>query len=260
MGVFADSSQLRALGEGKYRGEVSDVWSVSGNINGGWLMSAAARAAVAELPHGDPLTVSGQYTAPVREGELLFVVSKLNEGRSNSLATVQVLQDDRLACFFTVTATDFIHVKGASFQHLSPPVLPPWQDCVPQPSDSAPSIQQRVAMRYPENMRWWARQPGEAYGYECWSGHADGAALQPLDLLLLCDAVPPAIFSTLGVIGWVPTIALSVMLLAPPTGRRSKVRVQSRSLNQGLGEESVELWSEQGQLMALSRQLLKART
>lgn len=61
-------------------------------------------------------------------------------------------------------------------------------------------------------------------------------------------------------IGWVPTITLSVQLRALRPGSRVKARVQSRSLRNGLAEEEVELWDEQDRLLALSRQLLKART
>lgn len=155
MGFIAGSVRLQAQGAGKYRQQATAEWGIAGNINGGWLMAAAAKAAIAELPHAEPLAVSGQYMAPVTPGEIQLEVTPLSQGRSNSVATVKVSQQGRLACFFLVTATDFDFVKGASFEHREPLILAPWQDCSPMQSEQAPGVNRIVNLRFPPDQRWW---------------------------------------------------------------------------------------------------------
>ena len=54
----------------------------------------------------------------------------------------------------------------------------------------------------------WARKPLNTFG--TW------AAPDPVAGLLMADAFPPAVFGLLGMVGWVPTIELTVHLRARP--------------------------------------------
>ena len=260
MRLFDRETHATSVADGKWRIEAPAEWSITGNTNGGWIMAVATRSALEALPHGDPAVVSGFYTSPVAAGDIEVDTAVLSVGRGTSFATAEVRQDDRLCGHFGIAATDFEHLKGDSFETRRPPELPAWDDCIAIPRENSPGMETRVSQRFNPEQDWWNpdRVRG-ATGYECWLAHADGAELAALDMLMFVDCVPPAVFSMLGMVGWVPTVELTVQVRRRPQGKLLRAQVSSRSLSAGLVEEEVELWDESDQLVALSRQMLKVR-
>ena len=72
---------------------------------------------------------------------------------------------------------------------------------------------------------------------------------------MFTDAFPPALFGLLGVIGWVPTIELTVHVRQRPATPWLLGRFVTDDLQGERMIESGALWDEQGALVAQSRQL-----
>lgn len=255
MGIFERETRARDVGNGRFQLDAPPQWSVHGNINGGWLMAAAARAALTGMSHADPLVVSGHYLVPVRPGPLEMTCEQLNQSRSRSVASVQVSQQGVMTCHFVVAATDFDQMSGESYQTLIPPTPTPRAQCRQLKREYLSNLNSRVQVFFPPE----SEDAAASTGYECWLQHADEAVLQPLDLLMFTDIVPAAVSSMLGPVGWTPTLELSAQIRGKPSGTCLRARVHSRTLSNGLAEEDNELWDEEGRLVLLSRQLLKVR-
>ncbi len=82
----------------------------------------------------------------------------------------------------------------------------------------------------------------------------DGADASPLDLLVFADAMPPVTFD-LGLMGWVPTLELTVLLRGVPAPGWLRVLQRARLLRDGWLDEECEIWDSSGRLVAQARQL-----
>jgi hypothetical protein len=82
----------------------------------------------------------------------------------------------------------------------------------------------------------------------------DEGDASPLDLLVFADAMPPVTFD-LGLMGWVPTLELTVFVrgLAAPGWLR--VVQRARLLRDGWLDEECEVWDSEDRLVVQARQL-----
>jgi len=81
------------------------------------------------------------------------------------------------------------------------------------------------------------------------------AAVLMLSLLLVADALPPAIFNLDIPMGWTPTLEMTTHVRARPTTEWLRCQFTTRFVTGGLLEEDGEIWDQAGRLVALSRQL-----
>jgi hypothetical protein len=88
-----------------------------------------------------------------------------------------------------------------------------------------------------------------------WFGFADGRPLDTLSLLLVADALPPAVFNIDIPPGWVPTVEMTVHVRAVPAPGPMRCVFRTRFVHGGMLEEDGEVWDSTGTLVALSRQL-----
>ena len=87
-----------------------------------------------------------------------------------------------------------------------------------------------------------------------WLRRDDGDDASMLDLLVFADALPPVTFD-LGLMGWVPTVELTVLLRALPAPGWVRAVQRARLLQDGWLDEECELWDSEGRLVAQARQL-----
>lgn len=80
-----------------------------------------------------------------------------------------------------------------------------------------------------------------------------------ISLLMFADAFPPPAFSIVGLVGWVPTVELTVQVRAHPAPGPLQMRLGSRYLTEGVIDEDGEIWDSSGALVAISRQTAKVR-
>jgi len=92
-----------------------------------------------------------------------------------------------------------------------------------------------------------------------WIRFIDGRAPDALACLLMADAFPPAVFGLLGMVGWVPTLELTVHLRRRPAPGWLLGQFWSHDLSDGRVVEDGALWDATGQLVVQSRQLALVR-
>lgn len=78
-------------------------------------------------------------------------------------------------------------------------------------------------------------------------------------LLLVADSLPPAVLASQGMVGWVPTIELSVNIRNLPKTEWLNCSLRTRFITCGLLEADGEVWDEAGNLVAISRQIAQMR-
>jgi acyl-CoA thioesterase len=265
MSQFDDDTRVTPAGpteDAAFAGQVHPAWNIGDNPNGGYLLALVAQALRQRTPaHPDPLSITVHYLRPGLPGQPCRIHTQLlRSGRT--LSTVRAtLSQDGSARLEVLAAMGSLGAPEASPQlTLPPPEMPSPDACLPR---SAPAqgvalpILQRLDLRlHPDDARPGAVGAARLRG---WVRFIDGREPDALACLLLCDAFPPAVFGLLGLVGWVPTIELTVHLRARPAPGWMIGRFTAQDLADGRVIEDGALWDARGRLVAQSRQLALVR-
>ncbi len=263
--------EQRADEPGTYDGELGVGWQIGVGINGGLLLATcgnALRQGFEAHGHPDPVAISAYYLSASRPGPVTWRTRSLRRGRTLSTGTVSLVQADEagheveriraLGTFGKLGGLD-----GDVRTTASAPDLPPVQECVPH--DLAPpefrqraTLLDRVDLRLdPACAGWAVGRPSGRGLIRGWLRLADLREPDPLMLLLAVDALPPVTFD-LGLLGWTPTLELTVHLRALPAPGWLRVTHSTKNFAGGFLEEDAEVWDSGGRLVAQSRQLARA--
>ena len=237
---------------------IDESWSVGGKPHGGFLLRTAVALALDEA-HPDPLAVSAHYVSSPDHGDADVEVERLRTGRRVASSRVRIAQHDAVRAEVLVSAGRLSDAEPYWTSGAVPPELPPLEDCPRTPSVGPTGIKvgyfDHVDLRMDMASAQWAlgKPQGQAE-VRGWMRRADGADASPLDLLVFADAMPPVTFD-LGLMGWVPTLELTVLLrgLAAPGWLR--VVQRARVLRDGWLDEECEIWDSTDQLVVQARQL-----
>ena len=259
MNKFELDTQVTPVSASVWRGELCQGWRIGEVPNGGYVLAIAARALRLALPHKDPLAVNAFYLAPTKLGPIDCHVDILRTGGSTSHATVKMVQDGDIKVQVTAAFTTLDSLQGENWSRSERPHFTPRDECSVG-GDSKLEFRQNVDLRIAEGGEVFRGEAPDGSGEYCgWGQLADGSDPDVISLLMFADAFPPPAFSILGLVGWVPTVELTVQVRAHPAPGPLQMRLGSRHLTEGVIDEDGEIWDSSGALVAISRQTAKVR-
>jgi acyl-CoA thioesterase len=240
-------------------------WDVGGGIlNGGYLLSVAARAAVLESPHPHPVALAASYLRAPAAGPATLTVQPGPSGRTLAHSLVTLADAGGPALTVQATTATLGHDPSAYSQPM--PDVPPVEECfsvaehrdLAPPGVHVPGLSLRVDTRLDIATAGWAfgRPSGEPV-LRAWMRFADGREPDPLALVTFADALPPTSFA-MGNLGWAPTVQLQVLVRALPAPGWCLVEARSSEIAGGWVDEDYRIWDSTGRLVAQSRQLARA--
>jgi hypothetical protein len=238
-------------------------WDIGGNANGGFLLALVANHMRAVAGRVDPITVTGHYLAPGSPGPVQIATEVVKAGKRFATVSATMRRDGRpmlqvLGTFGDVTDRD---ASGPDFEMtaMSPPELPPMQDCErranSQGAVSVPMMAHLDVRLRPQDVGFVTGRRSGVGEIAGWFAFADGRPIDTLALLLVCDALPPAVFNLDLPSGWVPTIEYTVHVRGVPTPGPLRCVFRTRLVSDGFLEEDGEVWDADDRLVAMSRQL-----
>ena len=247
-----------------FAGHVHPAWNIGANPNGGYLLALAAQAMRQRTPtHPDALSVTVHYLRPGLPGLPCRIDTQLlRSGRTLSTVRAALVQEGSARLELLAAMGDLGESDAAASPLLTMPMplIPPPEACVTR---SAPAqgvglpILERLDVRlHPDEAVPGAAGRARLSG---WIRFADGRASDALACLLMADAFPPAVFGLLGMVGWVPTIELTVHLRRRPAPGWLLGQFWSHDLSDGRVVEDGALWDTTGHLVVQSRQLALVR-
>ena len=252
-GVAAGSGALA------FTGSVSEDFWVQAGPNGGYLAAIALRGASAlvDADERPARSLHARFLSAPKAGPFELHAEVVRAGRSMTTVAVRMLQDGR----------DFLHASACfsgGFSSIA------FQDCTMPaalPLEHSHAVPKRIALNHRYDLHRAIggdeRQSDRARtgGYVRF---AEPRAIDALALAALWDAWPPAVFArvfTERFRGAVPTVEVSVYfrrrtpLASTRPGDYVLLCVESTMAEEGIVEESGEIWSRDGLLLAHSRQL-----
>jgi len=233
--------------------QLDPSWAVGGRPHGGYLLRRVVeRVLTAEHPH--PMAVSAHFArSPLAAEPVAVDVERLRVGRRVASSRARLSQAGEpcvevLISHGTLTAAEPRWTDGDPG-----PVLPAVEDCVTAPANSGAGT--RIGHLDHVDLRLDLSSydtPGTEV--RAWLQRADRAAPSVLDLLVFADAMPPVTFG-LGMVGWAPTVELTVLLRSLPAAGWLKAVQRGRLLQDGWLDEDCDLYDSTGRLVAQARQL-----
>ena len=245
-------------------GQVQPAWNIGANPNGGYLLALVAQALRQATPQQpDPLSITVHYLRPGLSGQPCNINTQLlRQGRTLSTVRATLVQDGsaRLEVLAAMGDLGAPEAAAAPLLTLPMPSMPPPEACVGR-SAAAQGVGLPILQRLDVRLHPDEAVPGAAGQARIsgWIHFADGRAPDALACLLMADAFPPAVFGLLGMVGWVPTIELTVHLRRRPAPGWLLGQFWSHDLRDGRVVEDGALWDSTGQLVVQARQLALVR-
>lgn len=258
--AFDAATALDPTGPGRFTTTLDEEWGVGeGLLNGGYLMALAARAAVLDGPHADPLAVSAQFLRPLPAGRAVVSVEPLRAGRTVASYRVGVAAEDGSLGVDAQVTTATLAAGDPVWTDLLPPVIAAPEDCLQMAAPGAgvapPGLARVLDYAFdPATSGFLTGTPGPAPVLNLWLRFTDGRAVDPLGLVLFSDACPPVAFA-LGRFGWAPTISMQVLIRARPAPGWCQLEARSRLIGGAFSDEEVAVWDSTGTLVAQGRQI-----
>lgn len=242
--------------EGGLALEVTDRWNTPlGKPNGGWVLASMLRAAMDEVEVGRPVVAAVTYFASPEPGTTASItVTPIKLGRRVQTVDVDLVCDGRPLARMTASfARDH---DGPTRELGAPPVLPdpaglPDPRTLGMPSDG---LFGRIEYRMAQMPGWAQGAPSGDPTTDVWQRLSGGAEIDWPALGLLADTTPPPILELGELVSM--TVQLTVHFhRLPAAGGWVASRFTTRHVTSGFHEEDGELWDEDGNLLAQSRQL-----
>jgi acyl-CoA thioesterase len=257
---FDLDTEVKDLGGGRFAAEMSERWWVERGPNGGYVAAVVLRAIQAAAATGRaPRSLTVQFPRAPLAGPVEISVRIERQGRTVTFLSARMEQQDKLQATALAVLADDLDASGFAELQM-PEVEPPTELYSPDPEQAAgmPTMFQNYSVR-------------PALGDEAFSGGAPYSGLwirargprlldAPLAAAIL-DAWFPAPFVKLDKPAAAPTIDYTVHFRAPlpQPGATAEdpylATFRSGLARGGFFEEDGELWSQDGSLLAQSRQL-----
>ena len=256
---FDDDVRVARAAGGSFDGEIADGWWTPRGPLGGYVQAIVLNAmqqAVGD-PARQPRSMTMHFLRPPQLGPVQVHPTVERAGRTLSTVTARLTQGDKLL--------------GLALAAFSTPWESPVYDTTQRPEAAPPEGREpppdlSSSTQRPAFTDWMTMQPrfGEppfSRAAEAvtggWLGLREERPIDALSVILLADAWFPAPWLRLGELAQAPTVDLTVHFRAPlprPDGLLLG-RFANRLVRDGFFEEDGELWSEDGTLVAQSRQL-----
>lgn len=256
---FADDTAVTPIAEGRYIAIIDQGWWIERGPNGGYLAAIVLRAVLAEVdePARRPRSMTLHYLRPPVAGPCEVQVVVERAGRGLTTVTARLAQAGR-DCILALVALGLDRPGPELHDHPAP--------AVPSPDQVATRAPERtggpdIAFRHRYDLRPALGSAPFTPGPEAltggWIRTVDHDPIDDVLVAAITDAWPPAVFSRVDVPTGVPTVELTIHFRdAPPRAPGwCLVRFRTMEATAGYLDEHGEVWSEDGRLLAESRQL-----
>jgi len=240
--------------------QVTKNWSINGNPNGGYLMALVANA-MGERSEKKSLIIStASYLSRCMPGSADILLERISLSKSFDRWEAKLVQDGkeivRAMGAFMDDATGAMEKR----YEKSAPDLARVEDCIRIPPMGEYTLYNEMDVRLdPRCAGWFQGNLVDISEHRGWIRFQKDRPWDTPAILLATDSFPPPVFASQGMIAWVPTIEFSVNIRHIPATRWLKCVFRTHFIHNGILEEDGEVWDENDELVAVSRQIAQFR-
>lgn len=243
-----------------FTGTISENWLINGNSNGGYLMALMANSILHRGETKSISILSATFISRCVPGDADLWVENISPSNNLKRWMVRLSQNKMEKVIGIGTSINNENGPGEKKYEKSAPEIRDIGECVAIPERAGYTLFGGVdVLLDPDSAGWMDGQLTDRSELKGWIRFKDDRPFDDLSILLAIDSLPPPVFSSHGSFAWVPTLEMSVNIRNSPKGRWLKAVFVSRFINNGIVEEDGELWDEDGELIAISRQISQFR-
>lgn len=242
--------------EGHYKGAISSNWSINGVPNGGYLVAVLANAMLQKGRMKATPIVTANFLNRCEPGEAFIAIECMSQSRQFKRFEARLQQDGEEKIRAFGTFADETNECILEQYQASPLHIAKRTQCLPIPEMPGFTIYRHLDLRLdPACTGWFEGRLSDRSEMKGWIRFRDTRPFDVPSILLVADAFPPAVFSSQGMVAWVPTLEYSVSYRNAPATDWLKCVFRTRYITCGLLEEDSEIWDGEDNLVAVSRQI-----
>ncbi|MEQ8268654.1 MAG: thioesterase family protein [Parvibaculum sp.] len=248
--------------DGRLKGRTSDdYWNMMGPFGG--TTAAVLLKAALDAPEriGDPVALTVNFCAPIAKGDFFIDLKETRTNRSTQHWSMELSQEDGVAA--SATAVFAKRRETWAHQPAEKPAIPPYETLTPINTEGRNAWLQRYDLRFAEgainlearadddpapsrSLLWIADQPARALDFTSLASLADTFIVR---IFLVRGRMVPAGTVSLTTYFHTDAAALAALGTQPLIGI-----ADAKVFRQGYFDQSAELWSAEGKLLATSVQ------
>jgi acyl-CoA thioesterase len=261
--LFDDATRVVA-GDSRWQGRTSpDYWAFVGPF-GGFTASTILRALM-EHPQraGDPAALTVNFCAPIAEGDFDLDVRLARANRSSQHWSVELSQGDTEAA--TIATAVFAERRPSWSRQVAPfPEAKPFEEAKPftfKPATWVSQYDMRFVEGFPAVRANGAAEPGSAFS-KLWIADRVPRRIDHLSLMAMSDAFFARIFHARGEVLPFGTVTMTTYFhadaddLAREDITRVLAAADASTFHKSYGDQTGQLWSPSGRLLATTTQMM----
>jgi len=260
MHPFDEDIQVKQENAETYSGSISPKWSINDVPNGGYLMAILTNAMLQTSKMAATPIVTANFLNRGEPGGAEILIERMSVSRQFDRFQAKLSQNgqEKARVFGT-----FANEKNACvLEHYETkcPEITVLEKCVPVPGMPRYTLFDQMDIRLdPVAAGWMSGKLSDRSENKGWIKFRDDRPFDVPSILLAADSFPPAVLSSQGMVAWVPTLEFSVNIRNLPASKWLKCVFRTQFITCGLLEEDGEIWDQDGQLIAISRQIAQYR-
>lgn len=243
----------------QFTGNLSEKWCIAGNPNGGYLTSILFHAMLKVDYNPLGLIITAHFFSRCVPGEYIVEVEKLSGSKQFDWLQAKIIQEGRERIRATATIANENVNSGTKWYERPAPVIASPDDCILVSEPLHTLYSQLNVLLDPDCTGWMKGDLSDKSEIKGWAKFKDDRPFDLMSVLLFADAFPPAVMSHRGDLGWIPTLSYSVNVRRFPETDFLKCIFRTRFVSNGFLEEDSEIWDENDELVAISRQIAQIK-
>jgi len=243
-----------------YSGHITGNWSINGVPNGGYLMAILANGMIQAGQMKSTPIITANFLNRCEPGDAEVLIEKMSASRqfSRFQAKLQQSGKEKIRAFGTF-ANENNECVLESYE-VPAPEIAELEKCISVPEIPDYTLFSQLDVRLdPACAGWMSGKLSDRSESKGWIKFKKDRSLDALSILLIADSFPPAVLASQGVVAWVPTIEFTLNIRNMPASDWLKCFFRTRFITCGLLEEDGEIWDQNGNLIAISRQIAQYR-